>query len=201
MAQRWLIGVIAAFAVIGMAGVGFSAFTATATVNGSASAATMGLKIIENDTVACDWYFNTPGAPGNISFSNENAGQTVISLKVTNMTPGVYCVGIVVLENTGSVPVNVSVAFLTAGANGMCNAFQLNCYGVFTLSGLATDGSIWWDAQPTFGIVTDSYSNFATLQPGGSFVDWIGVDMPAGSTSAPAGGGAFSIVYTASAGI
>jgi hypothetical protein len=201
MAQRWLIGVIAAFAVIGLAGVGFSAFTATATVNGSASAATMSLKIVENGTFACDYYYNVPGAPGNISFSGENAGQTVIGLTVANMTPGVYCVGAIVLENAGSVPVNVSVAFSTAGANGMCSAYQLNCYGVFTTSGLGTDGSIWWVGQPNDGIVTDSYANFVTLSPGGTYLDLIGIDMPAGSTSAPGGGGAFSIVYTASAGI
>lgn len=200
MAKQWLIGVVAAFAVLGMAGMGFAAFTATATVNGSASAATMGVAFTENATFACDYYYNHPGAPGNIAFSHENPAGNMITLTVANMTPGVYCVSGVVITNTGSVPVNMSVAFFTAGTNGMCSAYQNDCFGVFTTSGLGTDGSIWWIGQPNYGIVTDSYSNFATLAPGGTFTDYIGVDLPAGSTSAPSVG-TFQIVYTASAGI
>lgn len=199
MAQRWLIGVIAAFAVIGMAGVGFSAFTATATVNGSASAATVEIKIVDTATFACDYFYNIVGAPGNVSFANENAQQTSISLNVANLTPGVYCTGGLVLENVGTVPVNLSVVFDTAGANNMCTAYALNCYGVFTWSGIGTDGYIYWIGAPNYGTPTDSNANFATLQPGGTFTEYIGVDISYDSTIAP-GPGSFTLVYTASAG-
>jgi len=197
MAKRWLVGLVAAIAVVSLAGVGFSAFTATATVNGTASAATMGLEIVQNSTSGCYYNLNTPGAPGNISLVGETEARTTISLVVSNLTPGINCRAYVQLENTGSVPVNVSVQLDTPGAAGVCTAYAINCFDVDTLSGIQAAGWQWWTGSPTGGTSSYSYSNFSTLTPGGTVWDYIGVDIPYGSTDATPGSAAFSLVYTA----
>ncbi|HTP54841.1 MAG TPA: hypothetical protein VML94_07815 [Thermoplasmata archaeon] len=198
MAKRWVIGLVAAIAVVCMAGVGFSAFTAQAVVNGNASAASMDLQIV--NTVAYGCYYNdswTSYAPGNISFENENAALNEVTLTVANLTPGIDCRAALVLENTGSVPVNVSSLINTPGNDGVCTTAALDCYDVFTLSGIETNGWIWWDGSPTAGLSSYSYADFATLSPGHSVVDFIGVDIPPGSDDGTPGGAAFSLVYTA----
>jgi len=197
MTKRWLVGLVASIAVVSLAGVGFSAFTATATVNGSATAATMGLEIVQNYTTGCYSNLNTPGAPGNYSFANENAAQTTISLIASNLTPGINCRAYIELENVGSVPVNVSVAVNSPGVDGMCTPSAINCYDVYTASGIQLNGGICWSTSPDCGTPTASYSNWVTLSPGGTTWDVILVDIPFGSTDATPSGGAFSLVYTA----
>jgi len=197
MAKRWLVGLVAAIAVVCMAGVGFSAFTAQATVNGAATSATMGLEIVGNFTTGCYYNLNVAGAPGNYSFSGENAAKTSISLTAANLTPGINCRAYLELENTGSVPVNVSVALNTAGVNNICTAFAINCYDVYTASGIQASGWVWWSTSPTGGTSSDSNANWVTLTPGQTVWDTILVDIPLGSTDATPSGGAFSLSYTA----
>ncbi|HTP54962.1 MAG TPA: hypothetical protein VML94_08425 [Thermoplasmata archaeon] len=197
MAKKWLIGMVAAISVVCMAGVGFSAFTALAQVNGNATAATMGLEIVQNFTTGCYYNLNVAGAPGNYSFSNENAAQTSISLVASNLTPGINCRAYLELENTGSVPVNVSVALDTAGADGICTAWALDCFDVYTLSGIEASGWLYWSGSPTAGTSSDAYSNWATLAPGAMVWDVVLVDIPFGSDNGTPSSGAFSLVYTA----
>ena len=141
------------------------------------------------------------GAPGAIVTAGENAVDTAISVVALNMTPSTYCVIGLVLENSGSVGVNVSVALLTAGANGMCVADQVSCYGVFTFSGVGSDGSIYWVGAPNAGTPTYSNANFVTLSPGGTYTDFIGIDLPPGSMDESPGSASFTILYTATAGL
>jgi len=200
MAQRWILGVVASIAVLALAGVGFAAFTATATVNGSASAASMGLEIVYNQGQGCgSLYGATPAGPGNFTFYGLAEGATSISAKVTNLTPGVYCQGQIGLENVGSVPVTVSVVVNTPGANGICTSYSFNCDDVETSSGIEVTGWQWYIISPTAGTSAYASPNFATLNPGQVFYDYLAVNIPATSTSAP-GTGTFTLVYTASAG-
>jgi hypothetical protein len=197
MAKKWIIGLVAALAVVSMVGVGFSAFTAQASVNATANAATMGLEITSTYTYGCYYNLNTAGAPGNISLVDENAARTMISLVVANITPGINCRAAVFLENAGSVPVNLSVQLNTPGVSGVCTAFTINCFDVTTLSGIQAAGWQWWTGSPTAGTSSYAYSNFATLAPGHGVWDLIAVDIPFGSTDATPGSSAFSLVYTA----
>jgi len=191
-------------------------------VNGSANAPSMGLKIFAlhplgrtdatpggnyflyqaalGTSTPCDGFYNIPNAPGNISFSGWSPDQTSVTLTASNLTPSVYCVVGLVLENTGSVPVTVSVAMYSAGFNGMCVAYQIDCYGVFTFSGIGTDGQIYWFGAPNFGTPTDYSANFVTLNPGGTYTDVIGVDLPPFSDDSTPSSAVFTLVYTASAG-
>ena len=199
MAKKWLVGMVAAIAAVSLAGVGFSAFTAQAVVYGSATAATMNLEIVSNGTFGC--YGNVSwilGAPGSIAFSGENAAHNAISLTVANLTPGVDCRAYVGLENTGSVPVNVSVALYTPGVDGVCTAAQLDCYDMFTTSGVQANGWIWYSTSPSAGTSSYSYTDFTTLAPGHTYFDYLGVDIPAGSDDGTPSSAVFTLVYTAS---
>jgi len=206
MAKQWLVGLVGAFAVICLAGVGFSAFTASATVNGQASAATMDLKIYATEIGSCSSIpagIPVPGA-GNVTFSNLNAAETSVTLSVSNLTPNVYCLAYVWLQNAGSVPVNLSVAINTPGVDGMCTGGAVNCFDVFTYSGLDLTGApygYWFLASPNLGTPTYSQTNVITLNPSAVYGDIIGVDIPSTSGDSTPGSAVFSIVYTASAGL
>ena len=201
MGRRWLVGLVAAVAVVCMAGVGFSAFTAQAAVNGTANSATMDLQITEAGSDGCFYFYNIPGAPGNASIVGENAAMNVLTFETSNMTPSTYCFIAFNLVNAGSVSVNVSAQLETAGANGMCVAGQVSCYGVVTESGIASDGTIYVIGAPNYGTPTDSSSNFVTLSPGGAFTEYRwGRPAPGSDDSTPASA-TFSIVYTATPGL
>jgi len=200
--KKWAIGAIGAFAILALAGVGFSAFTATAQVNGYAYAATMDLEIVNTYEGGCGSLFHaTPAGPGNFTFYGENAAMTSISVRATNLTPGVYCEGAIELENTGSVPVNVSVVLETAGTNGICTAYTINCYDVESLSGIEAAGFQWYIGSPNAGHSAYASTNFTTLAPGATYWDWIASNIPPTSTYASTPpSGTFTILYTASAG-
>ncbi|HTW55637.1 MAG TPA: hypothetical protein VMG36_04220 [Thermoplasmata archaeon] len=206
MAQKWIIGVIGAFAVLALAGVGFSAFTAQATVNGSAAAATVNLQIVGPDSTAisCLYLPTTPypyaPAPGNVSLVTGEGFSSTATFSVSNLTPGVYCGAYVTLENTGSVPENVSVALSTQGANGICAVDQINCFDVATQSGIEASGLWSIIGSPTAPGPATVSNNFVTLGVGGTYSDFIVVLITTGSTSAPSHG-TFTLTYTASAGI
>lgn len=202
MTRKWQLGLIGAIALLALTGVGFSAFTASATVYGNASAATMDLKIVgEGAYGACQyWLPGLPTGPGNITFTGLNAAETQVTWNVANVTPNDLCNAYVVLENAGSVPVNVSVALNTPGFNGICTAGELNCYDINTLSGIQANGWIWWVGSPTGGTSSYADSNFVTLNPGQTYTDLLTVDIPPGSDDSTPASATFSLVYTASAG-
>ena len=200
MAKRWVLGVVGALVVLAASGVGFSAFTTTATVNGSATSASMGLEIVNSADIGCGSLYGAavPG-PGNFTFYGLTAGMTQISVRATNLTPGVYCQGWIELENVGSVPVTVSVVVNTPGANGICTSYAYDCYDVESISGVEVTGWQWYTASPTAGTSAYASPNFATLAPGGVYYDYLASNIPHASTSAPATG-TFTLTYTSSAG-
>jgi hypothetical protein len=200
MAKRWLIGMAAALAVVCMAGVGFSAFTATATVNGNASSASIGLEIQSEGTYGCFYFGHNVTAPGNISYSGLNAAQTEVTLNVANLTPDDICEAYLVLENSGSLPLNVSITLNTPGIDNLCAPYGSNCYDVFTYSGIQASGAFFYYGSPTEPAPTSFSANFTMLNPGQTYTDFYGVDIPAGSGDSTPTSTTFSLVYSASVG-
>jgi hypothetical protein len=184
MARRWVLGIVGAFAVLAVAGVGFAAFTASATVTGEASQGTVSLKITDFAFFGCHYVTGAP-APGTFDSASENAVDTVLSLKVGNLTPAAYCSVKVFIMNTGTVPINIT-AFLNE-TSGICPPGGLNCYDVYDSFGLSA-----------FGGVT-SASLGAPIAPGVVINDLVSVGIPAGSVSAPPVG-IFSVYYLGTAG-
>ncbi len=198
MAHKWALGIGAALALVIVAGTGFAAFTATATVNGKASAGSVDLAIVDAFPAGCGGFSGSqyPG-PGNYTFSNENEARTSISLTVTNLTPDAWCQGEIVLENVGSVPVNLSVTLNTPGSNGICAPDADNCTAVTTTSGIDEGWQLWYVSPTPASTVT----NFATLAPGALYYDYIAVGIAGGSTDVTPSTATFSLVYTGSAGV
>ena len=64
MGQRWLVGLVAAIAVVCMAGVWFPAFTAQAAVYGSANRLRWTCRSPSHPSFGCHDYFNAPGGAG-----------------------------------------------------------------------------------------------------------------------------------------
>ncbi len=200
MSKRWVLGIGVALAVVALAGTGFAAFTATATVNGRASAGSVELAIVSTSVGTCQGFSGAtaPGV-GNYTFSGLNEQRTAVTVTVTNLTPSTLCYGYVELENTGSVPVNLSAVLQTPGVSGLCAPSAYNCYDVATASGLEASGYYFWSGTGQRG-PTSSVTNIVTIAPGATYTDVIGVGIPGTSTNATPSSATFSIVYTASAG-
>jgi len=192
MSKHWLLGVVGAFAVIALVGIGFSALTASATVNGNATSGSASLTIVGygNNTAeglpVCVTEFGDPSV-GNLTFSGENAIDTSINVAATNLTPGTYCDGYVLLENTGSIPLNLSSA-LTNLVN-ICPALGTDCYDVEDFSGISALG----------GVLSVPY--VTTLAPGATYNDTFFIGIPLGSDDGTPASGSFSLVFTGTAGV
>jgi hypothetical protein len=180
--KKWVVGMMAVLAVAALVGVGYSAFTATATVNGTATAGLDAIQVSSSQSGACFYPSGAP-APGSFGFSL-NAKDTVLTLSVTNMVPGAVCSTVATISNVGSVPVVLSNQLNTT--SGICVGPALNCYDVSDTAGLSSVTGI------------KNVNSIATL--GSPYADTINVWIPAGSTSAPSSG-VFSIYYVGSAGI
>lgn len=206
MVQKWIVGMLGAFAVLAMVGVGFSAFTATATVNGSASAGTVGVAIVAESSApaTCFYLPDTPyggsAAPGSVLLNVPTALSSVATFTAANLTPGVGCDAYITIENTGSVPENISIALSTAGANGVCASTDQNCFDVISQSGIEAASGYYFGGSPTGAGPASVSTNFVTLAPGATYADAVAVLIATGSTSAPASA-TFTLTYTASAGI
>lgn len=198
MAKRWWIGVASAFTVIALAGVGFSAFTASATVSGTISAGSAQIQFGNYLGHGCVYESNGAPGPGSLTFSGLNPAATSIDLGVQGINLGEYCDGALQITNTGTGPVTLTIGILFLGENGICAADQTNCFDVVSASGISASGYTCLNGSPTpcgtsAGISTD----FATLTPGQTYTDDIGVAFAPGSGTSSPTSGAFELVYIA----
>jgi hypothetical protein len=185
MTKKWVVGLLGVLAIAALVGVGYSAFTASATVNGTATAGTVSIIVTSPDQGSCAFPSGGP-APGAFTFS-ENPAQTVLNIGVSNLVPGGVCTTQATIINTGTVPVVLSNQLNES--SGICAPGPtLNCYDAFDSAGLTS-------VSPILNV-----NGITTLAPGGSYIDTISVYIPAGSISAPPSGN-FAIYFTGSAGI
>ena len=186
MARRWVTGLVGVLAIAGLIGVGYSAFTATATVNGNTAAASVSLTVHPTTAGSCSFPNGTP-ASGSFTFS-ENAAQNVLSVGFTNLEPGGVCSVLVQVTSTATVPLVLSDQLNES--SGICAPGPThNCYDVADSSGLTS-------VTPVLTV-----SSITTLAASGSsYIDNLEVYIPSGSTSAPATG-SFAIEFIGSAGI
>ena len=125
MRERWMIGLVAAITVIGVGGIGFAAFTTTATVNGTATGGTEELHWSGSPTVAPTGSV-TGCAP---SFSDyDGTGDIAMSIAATGFAPGDTCTVTETLVNGGSVGLTVATgpAAITGVTNVNSNTCQAN---------------------------------------------------------------------------
>ncbi len=190
MTKRWLIGIVASIALVSMVGVGFSAFTTNAYVNGTANAGTASLLVSASSATSCVFY--SGGVPdtedAQVSIIPADTFVTSVSVQVSNGVPGDICAIPLELENAGTVALSVSET-VTATSPAMCPTWpDLNCWGAGTDTPyLTTNG-------PSTGLVT------GFLPAGGTWVVFAFVEFAPFSTSAPAVPGSFTIEFTGTAG-
>lgn len=177
MASKWIAGLLGVFVVLGVAGVGFAAFTDTVVVNGTATAGTVAIQLTPLP--------NNVNFPGHTLLSGLTPAKDAITLTAWNLVPGNYPHETVKIKNVGTVPVVLSVSL--SGDSNMVPYLGTNGYDVYTTpSGIgAYAGTL--------------NSGWVTLFPGHWVLDSIYVGIPSGSTSVPASM-TFTITYTATAG-
>jgi hypothetical protein len=176
MASKWIAGMLGVFVVLGVAGVGFAAFTDTVVVNGTATAATVAIQLTPLP--------NNVNFPGHTLLTGLSEAKDSVTLTAWNLVPGDYPHETVKIKNVGTVPVQLSVAL--SGDQNMVLPAGTNGYDVYTSSGLGAYA----------GTVN---TGWVTLFPGHWVLDSIYVGIPSGATAVPASM-TFSITYTATAG-
>lgn len=184
MSKRWVLGLAAAITVVAVAGVGFSAFTTTAIVNGNATAATVSLTVAPGGYTGC-WWLNNGSTYYEGTITQTAVSSSQVTFTVGNLIPGTYCGGFVYVTNGGSVELNLTN---TLTGTGLCTpTVTTNCYWVTGVGGALNSAAGYW-----------SYNN-PTLYPGVYFDNYY-IGIPAGSTTAPATG-SFTATYVATAGL
>lgn len=198
MVKKWWVGVASAFVVLALAGVGFSAFTASATVTGSISAASAEIQFGSFLGHGCVYESNGATGPGSLTFSGLNPAATSINLDVQGINLGEYCDGAIQIMNSGTGPVTLTAGILFLGENGICGAGQTDCFDVVSASGIAASGYTCLNGSPTpCGTSAEVSTDFVTLSPGQTFTDDIGVAFAPGSDASSPTTGTFELVYIA----
>jgi len=123
MARKWVIGLIALLIAVTMGGIGYAQFTSSVSLSVNASAG----------TVALSWIDSTPTLTGCPAYATCSASLTAGALSMTcgPLAPGDSCTlpqsDGVYLENSGSLPATVSLAFVSQTGPG-CFQFADNLF-------------------------------------------------------------------------
>lgn len=132
MARIWQIGLIAVIAAVAVGGIGFAAFTSTATINGTATGGTLNLQWTPTGTpsIGAGTLVETNAFDG----CSATVAPSLITITATNLAPGDECYintsyGLF-LENTGSLPATVPWTFASdyiwSGGTAACPTSNFN---------------------------------------------------------------------------
>lgn len=116
MRGNWLLGLVTVVALVGAGGIGFAAFTTTATVNGSATGGTAELHWSGTPSTSASGYV-TGCSP---SFgTSDGIGATVMTIAAAGFAPGDSCTVTENLVNGGTVGLTfTSAPTITGITNG-----------------------------------------------------------------------------------
>lgn len=141
MGKRWMLGLVAVFAVVAVGGIGFAQFTANAYVNGSATGGIAEIHFSGSPTVTNTGY--TSCSPGFSSYNDVYGYDNVMTITANYFAPGDWCQVSEYAVNGGSVGLSVSSGsgpYITgvSGGSGFCTASE------WTI----TDNGPWGDVAP-----------------------------------------------------
>ncbi|MGI0128730.1 MAG: hypothetical protein ACREEC_01010 [Thermoplasmata archaeon] len=166
MGKRLLLGVVAMIAVVAVGGIGFAAYTSSATVYGSASSGNLAL--------AFDYGNPTGGTYANCAVF-DLIGNTV-HISATDLSPGDSCSVTLGVINNGSLPATSEATSFGFTSGSVCNSLgQMNCIQVtdnLGVQGLNTETGLG-------GIDNKGIAGGGGLYPGNYKVT---VTEPSGST-------------------
>ncbi|HTP56418.1 MAG TPA: hypothetical protein VML53_07170 [Thermoplasmata archaeon] len=168
---RWIAPAIAAAVILVSTGVGFAAFTGTATVNAQATAASFGLVVTSVTLV---------GAPSYVTLQTTALPSALVTAWLNNTPPDMTFNISVVVKNIGSVP-----------ATNVAWGFSTSFHGPATCSVGAYSG-VPAANDPAFDTLNPgvSFDSFWTLHSGNFPARCAGVEWAS-----------FTITYTGSAGV
>jgi len=175
-----------ALSLLALSGVGFAVYSASVTINGTASGGTLVL-----GTSSWASGTTTPTGAGSCAWSDYVAGSpATITLTVTNMAPGDSCTASLHIDNLGTLPMT-SESTTFAGVTGyFCTSggYTTNCFFVTDSLGLQS-------------YVGSNGANGLTVSPGGSYPGgyWVTVTYASGST-VQSESASFTITFTGSVG-
>jgi len=158
MAQKWMMGLISVVAIAAVAGVGFAAYNATATVTVTANAGSFYL-VADGTLTASSLAVGscTPSMSG-----------TSITLTSVNMLPGDYCNWTFTYTNAGTVAGNY-VSWYAPGFSGPgCSELTVNApwvvYPVATVAPGGLAAQFYWNITDTgSGMVSGACSDYNTV--------------------------------------
>ncbi len=176
MGNRWLVAVAAIVAVVAVGGVGFATFTATAYLNGSGQAGTIGLAWGTDPGTAGSSYYVTCTA----TVITTSASDDTLNVVADNLAPGDYCAVSDTLMDTGSLPGGVYTQVTSVTETGCTTWYAADNWGFHTL-GESEKGPI-----AISNSVPISYS--------------LDFGLPSGSTGCAGSTVSYSEVFTAVAG-
>lgn len=185
MARIWQIGLIAVIAAVAVGGIGFAAFTSTATINGTATGGTLNLQWTPAGTPSL--------AAGTLLETNVFDGcsatvtPSLITITATNLAPGDQCeintsYGLF-LENTGSLPATVpwtyASDYIWSGGTAACPTSNFN----------GGDGLL----AGTYTVPAGGYVGYLSVVSGSPI--WVFIGMNAGVGNACQGVSATLTIY------
>lgn len=115
MGKRWVTGLVAVVAVVALGGIGFAAFTASATINGSATAGTFGPLTWGQEPT------NTPTVTdASACAAGTAAGSAWTGLTGKNLSPGDGCLFHDSLKVNGNLPGTLSESAMFSDSIAAC---------------------------------------------------------------------------------
>lgn len=144
MGSKWVLGMVSVIAIVAIAGVGFAAYTSTATANVNVSAGSFyiqGSGLITAQSLAVGTCTVAP------------SGNNVVGT-VSNMLPGDYCNITLTFTDAGSLPgsfVTWSPAPLVGGGCALISIYENGPWVVYPVSTVAPGGI----AAQTYWNITD----------------------------------------------
>jgi len=142
MGKRWVMGLVAMVGVIALSGIGFAAFTAQATINGTATAGTFGPLVWGGNPL------NTPTVSDQSTCQAGTAsGSAWTGLVGKNFTPGDGCLFHDALTLKGNLPGKLTESAMfsdTVAACGLANwAYNDTLIGTLTFSAANGTSTTW----------------------------------------------------------
>ena len=111
--RRWVLGLVGVVAVLAVGGIGFAAFTSTATIQGTVSSGTFG---------PLTWDSGSPGIPSPVASETCSSAGVGSNLTISGaeFAPGESCTVTDVLTNHGTLPGLLTETYSLVGSSASC---------------------------------------------------------------------------------
>jgi hypothetical protein len=165
MGNRLLMVMVTAVAIVAVGGIGFAAFTSTITANISSTAGTISL-VWGGFTYNAYHEDGTPATYVSCSATAGGAGYASVSISVTNLAPGDYCVIQSNIIDAGNIPGTVTQTLYNGVSTPCYDLYPATCF--FEDDTFHNQGDLSGSAASVSGLPTPVVDNEVfDISPGG----------------------------------